>query len=347
MSGHLHVLSQSCPNLGDLKKLSVSTVASDRYRTARIARVATELSIVLDIPQAGGSKHLNTGRHALFIGKPPMRSPETLEKWEDVAHTFFSAGCRVILDYTDHHLGLPEETLEHFFYSRVWPFVSIFTVPSRAMRKVLLSLGVSADKIKVIPDPFEFQVRQPIHRRASPPVGLWFGHPNNAHHLWSWLNSEVAREHVKKLVLVTSAEYLRSMNFTPAKWNVFEELGNIQIFPVAWSFDVIPKVVRGVDYGLVLSGSSDPTKVGISSNRLVTSLCLGLPTIASLVDSYMDFESFFIDANNATQVRDFFGNFDDQFERPAQFQEIHADEFSLHSIDAHWRSLLNETLPSP
>lgn len=340
-------MSQSCPNLGDLGKLSVSTVASDRYRTARIARVAAELGAILDIPNAGNLRCLDTEGHALFIGKPPMRSPETLEKWEGVAQAFSSSGCRVILDYTDHHLGLPEETLEHFFYSRVWPFVSIFTVPSNAMRKVLVKLGVSTDKTKVIRDPFEFQIRRPIHRKVSPPVGLWFGHPNNAHYLWSWLDSGEGRENVKKLVLVTSAEYLRSMNFTPAKWNVFEELGNIQIFPVAWSFDVIPKVVRGVDYGLVLSGASDPTKVGISSNRLVTSLCLGLPTIASLVDSYMDFESFFIDANNTTQVRDFFGNFDDQFERPAQFQEIHADEFSLHSIDAHWRSLLNEILPSP
>ena len=46
---------------------------------------------------------------------------------------------------------------------------------------------------------------------------------------------------------------------------------------------------------IIPSNPNDPKKAGVSSNRLITSLALGLPTAADKMDSYQEFNEFFTD----------------------------------------------------
>jgi hypothetical protein len=278
----------------------------------------------------------------LYIGKPPLKTSEALEEWLAVAKYFSANGARVILDYTDHHLEASPTSLGHSFYSKICPLVSDYSVPSRSMRDLLVAMGTPADVVHVIPDPFEYEPRvpTPASNDRTSLTGMWFGHQSNAQHLWSWLDKNDVPEAINKLVLVTSVGYLQSMEFVPGKWNVIERLGGLQVLPVAWSLTVLSELASKVDYSLVISDPADKTKAGASSNRLVTSLCLGLPTIASSMNSYEEFENFFTAANNAEQLREFFLSLDAQREKVARFQSLFASQFSPSEIDQRWRTLL-------
>lgn len=341
----LYVLSQSCPTDGHLGGLLHSSVASDRFRAARLVGVAKNLGLSVKVALRP-DPHKPDSTDLLYVGKPPMRSPHSIEEWIRAIGAFSSSGSKIILDYTDHHLGLPRDTLEHEFYSRVFAQASVFTVPSRAMRDLLIKEAVSPDAITPIPDPFEYELSKPSRTKTSSPIGIWFGHPNNIQHLWGWLSQNETKGLIKRLVVVTSADYLQSMGFSPGKWNLIERLGDVSIFPVAWSLNVLPALVKGVHYALVLSSPLDQSKLGASSNRLVTSLCLGLPTIATPMSSYQEFREFFSDASDVGQVEEFFASFEEQFEKPMAFQSQYASRFNPHSIDNQWQDLLRLIQPS-
>lgn len=49
------------------------------------------------------------------------------------------------------------------------------------------------------------------------------------------------------------------------------------------------------DVCIIPSNAGDPRKAGVSSNRLITSFALGLPTCAERLDSYIEYERYFAD----------------------------------------------------
>jgi hypothetical protein len=66
------------------------------------------------------------------------------------------------------------------------------------------------------------------------------------------------------------------------------------INPIAttWSVAGLEKVASECDFAFIPKGS-EPRKKGVSTNRLITSLTLGLPTFAGDFDSYKRFEDYF------------------------------------------------------
>lgn len=336
----IYLLSQSCPRDEDLKGLEASPAASDRYRAARFFAAVRELGLAVSVPRLQGLYSRFVAGDILYIGKPPLRTPEGLKEWAAVIRYFAKNGSRVVLDYTDHHLGLPTSSSGYQFYSGIWSSTTQFVVPSTAMKDLLTKMGESSESIAVIPDPLEVVTQSPKQGRGDPPVGIWFGHQSNIQHLWRWLDRDSNKGRVKKLVVVTSENYLREMEFTPSKWNLVERLGEVEILPVSWGLGVVSELSKVADYALVISDPADASKAGCSSNRLVTSLSLGLPTIASPMGSYLEFNNFFANADDPVSVRDFFDHFVDQKEKPKAFQSLHANRFTQEAVQGLWSQLL-------
>lgn len=342
----LHLLSQSCPSPDLLPKIGQSPVASDRFRANLVYRAAQSLGCELDVPRLEGLYSRFVSNDTLFVGKPPLKTPEGLEEWAAVIKYFGANGAHVILDYTDHHLGLTG-TPGQRFYKSILDYASRVTVPSAAMLKLLESQGFPADIITVVPDPLEVALSSIKRPTKNDAIGVWFGHKSNVHHLWAWLDREDVKGLFKKIIVVTSADYLASVDFVPGKWNQIERLGGLSVLPVAWSKNSVSELANVVDYSLVISDPTDISKAGCSSNRLVTSLCLGLPTIASPMDSYLEFSDFFVDANDSTTVRAFFDSYEAQAAKPLLFQERFSKDFSQETIEAQWRDLIGFRSPTP
>ena len=93
------------------------------------------------------------------------------------------------------------------------------------------------------------------------------------------------------------------------------------------------------DLCIIPSDLADPRKAGVSSNRLLTALALGLPTAADRLDSYLEHSDYFTDIRSK--------DFDRLLENPLAFrvQVIQAQngpvqEHSMQKVGERWVSLL-------
>ena len=70
---------------------------------------------------------------------------------------------------------------------------------------------------------------------------------------------------------------------------------NLTLEVRTWSIDEMIHTAKICDLAIIPSDPNDPQKAGVSSNRLITALALGLPTAADIISSYKEFNEFFID----------------------------------------------------
>ena len=97
------------------------------------------------------------------------------------------------------------------------------------------------------------------------------------------------------------------------------------------------------DLCIIPSDPNDPRKAGVSSNRLLTALALGLPTAADMMDSYKPYAQFFTDIRGP--------EFSQLLQDPTQFHDrvLAAQagpvmEHSMEKIGAKWVDLINRTM---
>ena len=96
---------------------------------------------------------------------------------------------------------------------------------------------------------------------------------------------------------------------------------------------------RVCDLCVIPSDPADPKKRGVSSNRLLTALSLGLPVGADGVASYQEFRDFFVDLRSSA--------FTDLLRDPAsghqavlEAQRRILPRFSMSSIGNQWAQFL-------
>ena len=83
---------------------------------------------------------------------------------------------------------------------------------------------------------------------------------------------------------------------------------------------------------------NDARKNGVSSNRLLTALALGLPTAADKVDSYLSMSTFFTDIRS-TDLEKFISYPHKNYEQVQQAQLAIAKTHTLEVIGQQWLSL--------
>jgi hypothetical protein len=225
----------------------------------------------------------------VVVGKPGSNDVEQLGPlWIESLAKAKAVRCQILVDYTDHHLGVSTDLSD--FYRKLLPLVDAMIVPSYSLAIQLQAYFSGA--VLVVPDALEVPITAPVRHNHIPPRALWFGHGTNLIHLAKAL-----------------APIGRQLRGAPLELRVLSNRQAIEQFKRAltaipdgislkagdWSLPAMQAHAAACDFCLLPSDPSDPRKLGVSSNRLLTALAMGLPVAASPLASYKQFSEFFVD----------------------------------------------------
>ncbi len=322
---HLHWLLPGQPRtINDLKQ---SNLASVRLRAAVALEAFSQDKWYISAGETVSSKCT-----VLVVGKIGGHDIQRRsENWLRQIAMAKAGKALVCLDYTDHHLGF--ESAMSAFYREVLGLIDVCTVPSTSMQELLR--GYWQGPIKVIEDVLEIVPQAPKQISSSPVTALWFGHSSNIPYLEQFLESSMrSLKHIRIIALTNEIGvnwFIQAGKKLSA--NITVELGN-------WSVLNMLEAAKRSDLCLIPSDTRDIRKVGVSSNRLITALALGLPTAADLLPSYVHFQDYFVDIRSnhlsrlITDPKEF-------HHAVILFQRNIVPEFTELNLATKWLKLLN------
>lgn len=228
-----------------------------------------------------------SGLDAIIVGKIGADNTSgRFERWLRVLRRALSLGIPVILDYTDDHLS--SRTAMTPFYEEALHLGNGFVVSSDYLR---LHLSSRVNKpIFVIEDAVEYHLEVPKTSFSDThPSLLWFGHPTNIGGLIDGLG-RIKHPEQYSLNLVTNEIGLSILSQASIDWSRFNKAA---VFP--WSVDALPKIAKSSDIAIIPIEKGNTRKWGVSKNRLVTALTLGLPTFSDPIESYQPLSEYYFE----------------------------------------------------
>ena len=267
-----------CPgkNSDNIEVLQISNLASIRMRAAVACRYLNK-----------NGYHITSGDlisdnvDIIVVGKI-FRNQEQFNYWMSQIEKFKNQGARIYLDYTDNHLDFGSPLRE--FYKSILKVCDCIIVPSHKMGENVRNYWQGT--LNIIPDIIEVSIQTPKEQTSEKLNLFWFGHSSNIENLINYLNKESILEKEKIHLIVMSNEL--GLDFFRKKIN--SNHNNLKLFN--WSVELMTSVAKEADICLIPSAINDPKKSGASNNRLLTSLALGLPTLATVLPSYKDFKKY-------------------------------------------------------
>lgn len=305
--------------------LSNSLLASVRVRLAPAAEAAKQLHFSLtagdDIPPR--TDIVLVGK--LFAHDIDERRPRWTAQLADFSH----GGGSIVVDYTDHHLAI--NSPQSPFYSDIMGMTDRLTVASQAMQEALgKAYGMPIDLIE---DRLDFEPLPPKLPQYFSKTALWFGQRTNLKVLARLIEVWPEYASTKTLLILGGAtddallrKYLSGKTVSI----------DLQFLP--WSIDTLLLAARRADIAVIPS-SLRSHKQFASSNRLVTSLTLGLPTVATPVPSYVEFKDCFAEFGTPHSE----AVFKDPSEGASgvlHFQQNYMQRFSHHGVVEAWKAVL-------
>ena len=323
MTASIHIL---CAGESvSLDELSNSSFASVRVRLAPAAEAATQLNLRLtagdDIPPH--TDIVLVGK--LFAHQIDARRP----RWTAQLTDFSNAGGSIIVDYTDHHLAIPSPLSP--FYSDIMGMTNRLTVASQAMRAVLREQFEMP--IDLIEDRLDFEPLPPKLPQNFSKTALWFGQRTNLKILARLIEAWPDYASTKTLLILGGATDDALLGKYLAGKTVHVDL---QFLP--WSIDTLLLAARRADVAVIPS-SLRSHKQFASSNRLVTSLTLGLPTVATPIPSYLEFKDCFAPFGT-THSEAVLKDPSEGASGVRHFQEQYVQRFSHRAIVEAWKTVL-------
>jgi len=197
-----------------------------------------------------------------------------------------ASGVRIYLDYTDNHLGVVSSMSK--FYFDVLPLVDYCICPSDEMRSLLRQ--VWSGPVEVIGDPIEIGIQVPNIVTQAQTTALWFGHSSNIVYLKEFLETKFIPAKEMKIIALTNEE--------GARWFIESKpqmSPNVHIDLSLWSVHNMLKFARVSDICVIPSDVSGARKSGVSANRLITAMALGLPIAADRLPAYVEYSDYFTD----------------------------------------------------
>lgn len=265
-----------------LAALAGSNLASIRLRSVVSMRTALDGSVTSTADQDA-----DRDTEILVVGKvDAVTDTNRPARWLSYMKQAQARGCKVILDYTDHHIdGKP---VMRDFYLQALSQADHVTTSSPKLANNLAAYWKGSTT--VIEDPVEVAFIPPKTERTPQLTGLWFGHASNLKYLFEFIASGLRLPEPVRLIVMT--------NFFDQK--IFDQQmqaapKNLEMVVVPWSLQDMQAVAGISDFCIIPAGINDGRKNGVSSNRLLTALALGLPTAADKVDSYLSFGAYFTD----------------------------------------------------
>lgn len=242
---------------------------------------------------------------------------------------------KLVVDYTDNHLN--NSGIVSDFYKIIGPFVDGYVVPSEKM-KANLSCYTNK-RIWVIPEPIEVKICVPKISIINPDRLniLWFGHNSNLPFLFRMIQGALKNAPPHNLVILSN--YLDQSQFAKVA-----ALGHKQATYNygKWSLELMEKISKKVDVCVIPGDTTDPKKNGVSPGRLLTSLAMGLPTIATPLDSYLPFAKYFV--SDVDVLSNFFSNPLSYKERLLEVQDLIQNEYTVSAIGEKWLKVCHDAL---
>ena len=266
-------------NISQLKELNLASV---RLRLGAISQNISDSSF-----EISAGEDIANNLDILIIGKLKSTSDQSVQFWIDKIKMAKQNNAKIVIDYTDNHLQL-NDFFYRPFYEKLIPYVDEAVVSSNLLKSHLANL--LKKPITVIEDAIEISSINPRIKNSTTLNILWFGHSSNIDYLVEFINSWNNLNHKTTLYILSNEEGLAFLN--QSQINIPQNL-SIQIG--VWSIDRMIEAAKFCNLVIIPSDPSDPRKSGASSNRLITSLALGLPTAADKLDSYNEFDMYFID----------------------------------------------------
>ena len=259
-----------------------SNLASIRMRAGLVGKFAHAMQF-----EFSAGDQINTKADVIVVGKiggDCLNGRENL--WIKQLAEAKKQSKKIILDYTDHHLGSLSSPMGAF-YKNILPIINKAVVPSTRISKLLEKKF--NQEIIVIEDPVEIQTIYPI---MSIPTGemtlLWFGHATNISYLVNYLQDDFLCDADFRLFVLSNGPGLKELASHQQSLR-----STIKLEFVEWSLQNMINASK-ISHGcLIPSDVNDPSKSGASSNRLITAFALGLPVSAEVLESYAPFTDYF------------------------------------------------------
>jgi hypothetical protein len=242
-------------------------------------------------------------------------------------------GARIAVDYTDHHLA--SASAQSSFYRRALELADQIIVPSNAMKNELHD--VTKVPISIVEDRLEYPPIPPKAVKEGANTALWFGHESNIEFLSNLIDTWPEIRKIKTLLVVSGKGANSLLTSYP-----YRERPTVNVQCLEWSPQALVLAARQADVALIPSDTSSHKQFA-SSNRLVTSLALGLPTLATTLASYREFQDCFTDLSSP-QAQQVLAKPEEGISGVKLFQEKYLDRFTDAAITECWRTTLSSLL---
>jgi hypothetical protein len=264
---------------------------------------------------------------ALVIGKIGISSNNMRENlWINQIEEQKKMGTKILLDYTDDHLNFKSPMTS--FYERSLTYINTAITSSAFLADKLKQK--SKISVEIIPDAIEVPIFKPKIREDDSRNILWFGHASNINYLIEFINIFKNMKQKTTLFILTNEQGVNIFNQT--KFNIDKSL-SIQLG--LWSIQAMINTSKVCDVIIIPSDPSDPKKAGVSSNRLITALALGLPTAASVMESYKEYDQYFTDIDTEKFI-ELIDNPDKFHNQVLEAQDKIIPQFTQEAIGQKW-----------
>lgn len=259
--------------------------------------------------------------------------------WTEQVSRIKSAGGKLVVDYTDHHLA--GNDIRTKWYQHILGQVDGFVVPSEKMADNARQYW--SGPIWLVPEPIEIPIMSPAPSAPQGPIrALWFGHNSNLPYLYRFIQREMHHcppMSVKILTNFLDQNVLKSVIATAPSSAAFS-IGK-------WSIASMLQAAQTCDVALIPSDRSDPRKNGAGSNRLTTALALGLVPVVEMIDSYRPFSSYCIDLSDHAALRGLRDQIDSMKQHVLQAQGSVVQDYTSERVGPRWVSIVKELAGLP
>ncbi len=249
--------------------------------------------------------------------------------WLDKVAALKGWGAKLVVDYTDNHFQNPNIVGD--FYRTIQPNIDALVVPSTRMLGHLK--GSWDGPVEIIPEPVEVNFVSPdpsAEKKSQPLTALWFGHVTNLEYLFRFVATDLHRAPPERLIILTNNSPTAAVQQAAQKAPKATKIALGQ-----WTLASMQKAAQLAHYAIIPSDKNDSRKNGASPGRLLTSLALGLPTVAEPLESYLPFANYF----QATGTQESVRLMQDPFAFHAQVQAAQPmirQSFTIRAIGKQW-----------
>ena len=313
------------PTLDDLAQ---SNLASIRLRT-----VVAQRSILRQGWQISQGEKIYAKPTVVFIGKIGGRNIEQRTiYWLQQLEAAKASGCRIIMDYTDHHLGYDSPLKP--FYAQLLKIIDRAVCSSDSMA-LLLKKHFQIDS-SVIPDLLEIEPRIPKKKKTvGQTTALWFGHSTNIVYLIEFIKHKLKPKNKTRIIVLTNEVGISQIR--KAEINLS---ANLRIEIGLWSIKNMLGAAMESDACIIPSNTNDIRKMAVSNNRLITAIALGLPVAATMLSSYREFSSYIYNIDSEG-INDFLANPNITVHRIVEAQNTFLPRYRETNLMKEWAKQIN------